>query len=375
MEYELEINGNNLLSILDKAYENPIYKTLKSKRAVIYGAGEICQKLLQQLCDFTPPVDICFITDRDSKKKGMKLHNIEVIPITDIENVNDYCYIIAIENVYSAVNTLRKNGVEEANIIYPKERMCFIMGEAGGFNRYHSYISAIDMVQNRQKYIEMYELLSDEKSKKIFLTLLLYRLTGDIYQEYDLFNRDATYFSRTKLMDNESFVDVGAYIGDSIIEFLERTHGTYSSIIAIEADKRRADDLESQFENLHDFTVYKCGVGRHKETIEFDGMQMVESGTSVEVRTLDDILEKERVSIIKMDIESMERDALEGCRKVIKSQKPLLAICVYHLTNDIWYLGLLIHEILPEYKFYLEQPITSSLSETVLYAYIPNSGR
>lgn len=68
----------------------------------------------------------------------------------------------------------------------------------------------------------------------------------------------------------------------------------------------------------------------------------------------------------------MEKDALEECRQTIKKQKPLLAVCIYHLVNDIWYLCNLIHQILPEYKFCIEQSLNECLGETVLHAYIPN---
>jgi hypothetical protein len=72
----------------------------------------------------------------------------------------------------------------------------------------------------------------------------------------------------------------------------------------------------------------------------------------------------ERVDFIKMDIEGGEYDALEGGRETIQRFHPKLAICVYHaratalnfLTiedENIFRIPRLLHDICPDYTFYL----------------------
>ena len=89
----------------------------------------------------------------------------------------------------------------------------------------------------------------------------------------------------------------------------------------------------------------------------------------IDVRKLDTILSDENVTFIKMDIDGAELDALKGAKAIIQKNKPKLAISIYHKPEDIIEIPLLLHEILPEYKFYIRHYSIYSV-ETVLYAII-----
>ena len=87
---------------------------------------------------------------------------------------------------------------------------------------------------------------------------------------------------------------------------------------------------------------------------------------SVEVESIDYFV-KEPVTFIKLDVEGAEYQALLGAEHTIASYKPKLAICTYHKLEDIWELPSLIHEMNPEYRFYLRH-YSFAENETVLYA-------
>lgn len=70
-----------------------------------------------------------------------------------------------------------------------------------------------------------------------------------------------------------------------------------------------------------------------------------------------------------MDIEGAEMDALRGMEKLMKRDRPKLAICVYHKPEDFWEIPLYIKSVVPEYTFILRHH-SHDASETVLYAYI-----
>ena len=80
---------------------------------------------------------------------------------------------------------------------------------------------------------------------------------------------------------------------------------------------------------------------------------------------LDEVLGDERVTYIKMDIEGAELNALWGA-ECIKSNRPNLAICVYHKPEDIYELTKLLHEWLPDHKLFLRHH-SRNFTETVLY--------
>lgn len=92
-------------------------------------------------------------------------------------------------------------------------------------------------------------------------------------------------------------------------------------------------------------------------------------GNAVKAITIDDLLlDEDPVTIVKMDIEGAEANALVGARKLIKEDKPILAICVYHKRDDYYHLLDIIKDICPnEYSFYFRQ-YRYTPTETVCYA-------
>lgn len=75
----------------------------------------------------------------------------------------------------------------------------------------------------------------------------------------------------------------------------------------------------------------------------------------------------EKITFIKMDIEGAEYNALLGCKKIIKEQRPKLAICIYHKPEDIIQIPSLILSLNEEYIFYIRH-YSTIWGETVLYA-------
>jgi hypothetical protein len=68
-----------------------------------------------------------------------------------------------------------------------------------------------------------------------------------------------------------------------------------------------------------------------------------------------------------MDIEGSELDALRGAAKIIRTQKPTLAICVYHKFEENWEIPEFIWSLNPEYQLFMRH-YGEGLGETVLYA-------
>lgn len=98
------------------------------------------------------------------------------------------------------------------------------------------------------------------------------------------------------------------------------------------------------------------------------GSRIVEQETdnSIAVVSLDSCV-NDRVTFIKMDIEGAEMEALKGAESIIKSQKPKLAICVYHKEQDMTEIPIFIKKLVPEYKLFMRH-YSNDAGETVLYA-------
>ena len=56
---------------------------------------------------------------------------------------------------------------------------------------------------------------------------------------------------------------------------------------------------------------------------------------------------------MKIDVEGLEKETLEGMANTIKEHKPKLNLAAYHRGEDIFELVLRLNAINPDYKLYL----------------------
>ena len=67
-----------------------------------------------------------------------------------------------------------------------------------------------------------------------------------------------------------------------------------------------------------------------------------------------------------MDVEGAEKQAIEGCVASIRNGAKLIC-ALYHRTEDIFELPLLVHEINPKLKLYIRHLMYIPAWETNLY--------
>ena len=129
-------------------------------------------------------------------------------------------------------------------------------------------------------------------------------------------------------------------------------------------------------EGIHDLQIIDKGVWSETTTLHFesDGTSMSsisdEGAQTIEVIKLDDMYDCfDSKSLIKMDIEGSELEALKGAEKIIKEIKPALAICVYHRREDLITIPQYIDSLAPQgtYDYYLGYQ-GLDLAELVFYA-------
>jgi FkbM family methyltransferase len=195
----------------------------------------------------------------------------------------------------------------------------------------------------------------------------------NFFREVDWFE-EHQYFDYWQPRDVESFVDAGAFNGMSSQIFMNWCNNNYSNIWVFEPDSKNfgySTQLLSQKPNVK---LYNSGVySKTSERVKFFsgwefGCRLSEDGNS-EINTiaLDDLLGQEKVTFIKMDIEGAEYDALLGAKKLIREQKPRLAISAYHKPEDMIVLPEIIHSFNPDYKMAFRH-YSLHTDETILYA-------
>jgi FkbM family methyltransferase len=173
-------------------------------------------------------------------------------------------------------------------------------------------------------------------------------------------------------------VDVGAFDGDTLREFLKRISGKFLKYIALEPDKINFDKFLKAIPKKYKHKIIPlcAGAGDKNQTVNFhatgglDSLVGEEGDEKIKVFKLDDICSGETVTMIKMDVEGYEPKVIAGMKDIVKKSKPKLAICLYHRPDHLWEIPLMISKINAQYKnnFYIRHH-QEGLFETVLYCY------
>ena len=183
------------------------------------------------------------------------------------------------------------------------------------------------------------------------------------------------YFDVFSPVDDEIVVDAGAYDGATALQFLEWGKGKVKRVYSFEFDPENAAKCEENLKPYSDkVTLVKKGTWDKVEVMHVDaaggaGSSVSTKGsTAVYLTSIDSVVQDERVTFIKMDVEGAELKSLMGAKNTIIKNHPRLAICAYHKSSDLYELPEYILSLVPEYKFYLRH-YSSCGYETVLYAY------
>ena len=220
-----------------------------------------------------------------------------------------------------------------------------------------------ELKEHVDDFEELYINLEDYRSKKLLYAILnnwvhydfntLSEVIEKCYDDY--FDLDLI-----PTCNEEVFVDLGAYTGDSTISFLRNYGDSYKKIYAYEITPETYQILVSNLKDYPNVVCYLKGVGDTRSSLSVVNSSADASANTVFVSdngtipmvTLDEDI-GEKLTMIKADIEGFEQEALLGAINHIKNDHPRLLISVYHKNEDLWKIPKMIKEIDPTYKFYL----------------------
>lgn len=215
-----------------------------------------------------------------------------------------------------------------------------------------------DYYNKHEKEIKSaYELLADEQSRKVFENVINYKLLGKLDYLFACETEKDEAYNILNLGEKEIYLDLGAYNGDTVKEFLNHTVD-YEKIIAVEPDKKNFRKLENAVAGLHNTEIYNGVISDINGKILFSqkggrNSAVSENGSEIPSFSVDALLCGKKATFIKMDIEGEEERAIIGAQNTIKNYKPKLNIAAYHKNSDLFSIPLLLKTINPEYKFYL----------------------
>lgn len=220
----------------------------------------------------------------------------------------------------------------------------------------------VEMMANEiEKYKWLYERLADYRSKAVLNGIIRYWFRFDVNRLRELCEGVFSDYYDLDILEcdeNTVMVDLGAFTGDSVADFIH-TYGAYKKIYAYELTPSTYQTLVRNVSAYPNVVPVQKGVSNQTCTMYINdaankaGNRISNAGdTAVEITTLDEDID-EPITVIKMDIEGAEKDALMGAASHIKSDKPKLLISSYHMPEDIFEVPYLIDSLRDDYQFYM----------------------
>lgn len=210
---------------------------------------------------------------------------------------------------------------------------------------------------HRQELSSVYERLSDELSRDTFEKIVAYRLTGKIDFLFSCESPVSEGYGLLELGKDEVYVDLGAYRGETVTEFLEYAGGC-RRILAVEPDEKTFQKLSDALKEIPGAEALQAAAGEASGSVFFamrggrnSSAGGGEKGKWIRQEPLDRLAMD--ATYVKMDVEGAEGRVIAGGRELIAKKKPKLRISCYHRTEDLFSLPLQVLSLRPDYRVYL----------------------
>jgi len=210
---------------------------------------------------------------------------------------------------------------------------------------------------NADKLRFVYNALATDSDRFTFESIIRYKLSGKAEYLYRCERSKDYAYSLLDLGDRETYVDCGAFIGDTVAEFKDKVKG-YSRIYAIEPDGRTFRKLSANTEGMENMELINAAVSKEMGCTTFfaagsRGSRQNSAGVKIPTVSIDGLLCGKEASYIKMDVEGMEADAIEGARETIVKHRPKMYLSCYHRSEDMFDIPLRVLSIRKDYKLHM----------------------
>ncbi len=214
--------------------------------------------------------------------------------------------------------------------------------------------------KNRENLQWVYDRLADDISKKTFESIIRYKLT---WQAEHLFAceqpQDEAYENLLCLKPGERFLDLGAYRGDTVEEFIRRCPD-YASVTAVEPDGYCCRKLIERTASLRNcICIHAAASSRSGEAFfaakAGRGSRLSDNGEKIQTVCVDDLANGGKFTFLNIDVEGAESDVIAGAAKTIARCRPKLLLAAYHRSEDLFRLPMQVLRLHPNYKLYLRK--------------------
>ncbi|MCD8026674.1 MAG: FkbM family methyltransferase [Clostridiales bacterium] len=341
-----------------------VWSKLKNSKTpvILYGMGDGADKVLAAFERYGIKAD--GVMASDEFVRGQSFHGFRVKKLSELEAELDnfmiaLCFASQLPDVIAGIKRIAK----KHTVVVPSVP---VFGSTLFDEKF--------IAQNSEKINSAYALLADGQSRRVFENVLHFYYTGSIdYLDEITTDKSEAFNNILKLGPNEVYVDLGAYNGDTVEEFLHYTNGSYRRIIAFEPNEKNFKKLSESCGGLKNTELWQLGCYNRNTTLYFNNKAgrnsaISDKGTAeTRVAAVDSVLCGAAASYVKADVEGADLETLEGMKNTLKTFKPKLNFSAYHRFEDIFRLPLLIGELNPEYKIFLRHHPYIPAWDTNLY--------
>ncbi|MDR0306465.1 MAG: FkbM family methyltransferase [Chitinispirillales bacterium] len=250
----------------------------------------------------------------------------------------------------------------------------------GVFVYWSGYKSSCFFKKNRKRVEAVAKSFADERSREVYFGIIRARCGEGEFA--DFYTKQTQYFENEFFVygDDEFLIDCGAFIGDTIDDFIKFVPN-YRGVISFEASPRSFEILKNRYGDNPKIQLINKAVWSGIAEVNFTdssdydgagnriGIKGEQNVINVKTTSIDALELREKVTFIKMDIEGAEMEALKGAKNTILRDRPRLAICIYHSDEEMIAIAEWIRKLMPEYKLYVRHH-WHNIWETTLYGVI-----
>lgn len=339
----------------------------ETRPLIVYGMGNGADKLLRVFGERR--ITVADFVASDGFVRGQCFHGRRVLSFAEVrETYASPVFVMAFGTAREEVLAFVAQLSQEFPVLLPDLP---VAGETVFDSAYYR--------AHYDDFCSVYDSFADETSRSLYAALLTYKLSGDPAVLLDAWTAPEETAELLGLSRVKTYIDVGAYRGDTLRELVE-LGAPLSDVICIEPDARNYRKLTEVAAALSPLRVNcvhaaawdKPGTGHFfgsgNRNASLCNASYENHPVDVQTVCIDTLAEGLSPDYIKFDTEGAEAPGLLGTALTIRRSAPRLRIAAYHRTEDLIALPRLLMKLCPDDRLYLRRKRCLPAWETDLIA-------
>jgi FkbM family methyltransferase len=341
------------------------------RRLVVYGLGATGERVVRALVERGVRIDALI----DARRGGEVLCGAPVVSPSALSGGHwrDADCLVALHNHYvplaDVLALLTRVGFRRILGLAGLSRVIDASGLAGGYWLDFGFSYGA----HRNELEAVSAVLADDESRHLLKQVVSYRTTGDLAACPSPSGDDEyTPLGLPRFREPVRLIDCGAYDGAALRRFVQAGY-RIEHVLAFEPDPANYAALRAGIGPDMRATLLPMAAWSSVSTLRFAARESMASGVTesgelfVQAAPVDEVAVNWAPTLVKMDVEGAELEALRGMEQTIRAHRPDLCLSLYHTPRHLFEIPLLVASWGLGYRFYLRVHEENTFG-VVLYA-------